>query len=87
MLGALAFVIGFALLIRPLIMRGALAALWPAMACLAVNIGEGIFFSMGGMGMFAWLMLALNVVSPERSISSVSARRTTGTIKRRQSWR
>lgn len=44
-------------LVMPVISRGSITILWTLSSCLAVNFGEMVFFSVGGTGLFLWLLM------------------------------
>lgn len=44
-------------LLKPVIRNGSLTLFWMIVVCLLVNLGEMIFFSLGGMGFFFWLIM------------------------------
>jgi len=61
----LAFVFG---VIRPLLNWGNLVALCLFITSLLVNMGEMIFFSFGGMGLYIWLMIGFSRILRERKV-------------------
>lgn len=56
--GAILVSILIILLVRPVWKSGNMLYLWVIFICLLVNLGEMVFFSIGGMGFFFWLMMA-----------------------------
>lgn len=57
-LGALLFVPFLFVLARRLARTRSLALAWAALAALSTNISEMTFFSMGGMGLYTWIIFA-----------------------------
>ena len=55
--GVLVLVLIFSLM-RPIIKTGRIFSFWIFTACLLINLGEMVFFSVGGMGMFLWILMA-----------------------------
>lgn len=55
--GALAFVPFFLALILRLARTSSLAVSWAALAALGTNLAEMTFFSMGGVGLYTWLIM------------------------------
>jgi hypothetical protein len=51
-------------MIRSAIMKGNLPALWMLMTCLLINIGEMVFFSVGGPGGFLWILMGFALGHP-----------------------
>ncbi|MDA9830227.1 hypothetical protein N9C66_02710 [Akkermansiaceae bacterium] len=39
--------------------------LWATGAAITMNLGEAMFFSIGGLGLFVWLMIALAIACPK----------------------
>ena len=50
-------------LMRPIIKTGRIYSFWIFTACLLINLGEMVFFSVGGMGMFLWILMAFCYVN------------------------
>ena len=61
----LAFIFG---VIRPLLNWGNLTALCLFITSLLVNMGEMVFFSFGGMGLYIWLMIGFSRILRERKV-------------------
>jgi hypothetical protein len=59
-LGFTLWLILMVLLIRPLLVINHLTPLWLFLACMLTNSGEAIFFSMGGIGLYIWLLLGFS---------------------------
>lgn len=57
--GALITIWLLALLIRPVIHWGGFPAIWLLFASVLVNVGQAVFYSIGGPGYFMWLMIGL----------------------------
>ncbi len=53
-------------LVSPLMRRGTIPGVWLLMTCLTINLGEEVFFSMGGMGLYIWLLIGLTKVMSEK---------------------
>jgi len=64
-LGAGFFLIFIFALIRPILNWGNLPALWLFFTSLLVNMGEMVFFSFGGMGLYMWLMIGFSTTLRE----------------------
>lgn len=56
--GAILVLIMLTLLFRPLVRVGRIPMFWMASVAVLVNLGEMVFFSVGGMGMLVWIVLA-----------------------------
>ena len=56
--GAVMVIILILTLIWPVIKNGRIYSFWIFMSCLLINAGEMVFFSVGGMGMFLWMLMA-----------------------------
>ena len=56
-IGALLVLYLIIVLFSPIVSRGGMMAMWIVMVCLTVNLGEMIFFAIGGAGTFLWLMM------------------------------
>lgn len=70
LIGAAAFILMIAWLVRDVIRQGDFALAWMFLAALATNIGEVTIFSPGGMGLFFWLVMGMVVSRRYRSSSS-----------------
>ena len=57
-IGALAFAPFFVMLVYRLARSRNLAVAWAGLAALSTNISEMTFFSLGGMGLYTWLIMA-----------------------------
>ena len=57
--GAIATVVLVVLLIKKIRRRATFPLLWIAFTALFINIGEAIFYSVGGTGFFMWLIVGL----------------------------
>ena len=64
-IGAGFFLMFIFALIRPILNWGSLPALWLFITSLLINMGEMIFFSFGGMGLYIWLMIGFSRVLRE----------------------
>ncbi|CAN2040985.1 putative O-antigen ligase family protein [Candidatus Magnetomoraceae bacterium gMMP-15] len=58
--GAIPFIIFIIVLMQPILYRGSLCSLWLFFSCIMVNMGEMIFFSVGGMGLYIWLLIGFS---------------------------
>ena len=58
-LGAVATIILLILIVRRVRQRASFPMIWLLMTALFINIGEAIFYSVGGTGFFMWLMLGI----------------------------
>jgi hypothetical protein len=56
--GAIMVVFIIVFLIKPVTQKGSLSMLCLLMTCLMINAGEMVFFSVGGMGLHLWLLMA-----------------------------
>lgn len=61
--GAFFFVLLIASLLVAVVRKSSFAIVWMFLACLFVNIGEMIFFSLGGLGLYTWLLIGLSTAS------------------------
>lgn len=68
-IGFLFFIVFIAALARPIIKFGDLPSLWLFFTCLMVNMGEMIFFSFGGIGLYIWLLMGFSGRSREDNAS------------------
>jgi hypothetical protein len=70
-IGALAFAPFFFLLVQRLARTASLAVAWAGLAALATNLSEVTFFSLGGIGLYTWLVLAwaLSEFAPRRRLA------------------
>ncbi len=57
LIGATALLMWLGFLAAPLLSTGAASSTAMFMGCLGVNLGEAIFFSLGGNGLFYWLLM------------------------------
>jgi hypothetical protein len=65
--------------------NGSAVLLWPMLAGIMMNLGEAMFFAMGGLGLFVWMMIGLACLGEEpRQRSKKRQRRSRGTINNRQ---
>lgn len=56
-LGGVAMLIVLFSLILPVVARGQMLHSWMLWTCLFINIGEMTFFSIGGLGLYVWLVM------------------------------
>ena len=56
--GAFFVVLLLITLIRPVLQYGGISLFWMLMTCVMINAGEMVFFSVGGMGLYIWLLMA-----------------------------
>ena len=61
LIGALFTIVFLGMLIGKQIRKGDLFVLWLILSSLLINIGEAVFFSLGGTGLMVWLMLGFSV--------------------------
>ena len=73
--GALAFLVLVGALVRQAYRTGDLVWLAVLLTCLFVNLGEAVFFSMGGLGLLFWLWMGLAI----RGVGPVPAEPDHGT--------
>jgi hypothetical protein len=59
LIGAALVILLLVALAGPVVLRGRAHVCWLFWACLLINCGEMVFFSMGGLGMQLWLVLGL----------------------------
>ena len=59
-IGFLFFTVFIIALARPIVKFGDLPSLWLFFTCLMVNMGEMIFFSFGGIGLYIWLLIGFS---------------------------
>lgn len=73
--GALAFLALLGALVRQAYRAGDSVWLAVLLTCLFVNLGEAVFFSMGGLGLLFWIWigLAVRAVAPSPGAPSRSA--------------
>lgn len=57
--GAILVILLLLALFRPLVQRGYIAFTWMMATCVIINLGEMVFFSIGGMGFYFWLVMAM----------------------------
>lgn len=62
-IGAFAFLVLVVVLTRSAMLSHDIRWLTLFLGCLFVNVGESVFFSVGGIGLFYWLMMGLATVS------------------------
>ena len=60
--GMIVFLVFILALVRPVLARGDPALFWMFTACLAINVGEMVFFSIGGFGLYLWLLIGFTTV-------------------------
>ena len=60
--GMIVFLVFILALMRPVLARGDPALFWMFTACLAINVGEMVFFSIGGFGLYLWLLIGFATV-------------------------
>ena len=65
-IGALMFLVLLGSLLVPAARKGNFCHLWLGCTCLAVNFGESVFLSFGGMGLFIWLIIGYALFTPGR---------------------
>jgi hypothetical protein len=66
-------VIGLLLaLFRPIVRNGSISLFWMALVCLFVNFGEMVFFSVGGLGMLFWVLMAFAYTYAEAPIEPLT---------------
>jgi len=58
-IGACLVLLMLFMLALPILQRGTITLFWTLMTCVLINGGEMIFFSMGGNGLFLWLLMSL----------------------------
>lgn len=61
-LGTFFLVVFVGCLLRDCLAKKSFATLCLFLACILVNIGEMIFFSLGGVGLFMWLLMGLALI-------------------------
>lgn len=44
-------------LLAPLIKQGRVTLFWTCLVCILINLGEMVFFSIGGMGFYFWMLM------------------------------
>ncbi len=69
-LGTILFLVLFVLLVKPVIISSYGELAWMMMAAISVNVGEMIFFSFGGPGLFVWLIIGLSRLYGGGSLSN-----------------
>lgn len=57
--GAILVIVLLLALFAPIVRRGDIMLFWIAATCVLINFGEMVFFSLGGMGMYFWFVMAL----------------------------
>jgi hypothetical protein len=57
-IGAALVIILLAMLLWPVVARGSITLFWMVLSCLLINLGEMVFFSVGGMGFLLWIFTA-----------------------------
>jgi hypothetical protein len=74
-IGALAFAPFFLMLVYRLVRSRNLAVAWAGLAALSTNVSEMTFFSLGGIGLYTWLVMAwaLSESAPGRRAVAYSA--------------
>jgi len=55
--GSIFFGLMLFMILRPLLRRSPLPMIWMALTAICVNVGESVFFAVGGMGLFMWLII------------------------------
>ena len=65
--GTLGFCILLVTLVAFQLGYGRATLLWPMLAGFAMNFGEAMFFSIGGMGLLVWMMIGLGCMSDPAS--------------------
>lgn len=80
-IGALLVLYLIVVLFSPVASRGGMMALWILMVCLTVNLGEMIFFAIGGAGTYLWLMMGFAHFFID---SRIAPRPVTGRNKRKK---
>lgn len=60
-IGTLVLLFFLASLTRAVVSGGYLPAIWMFFTCLSLNLGEMIFFSVGGLGYYLWLLIGLSL--------------------------
>ena len=55
--GALFVIMIIFALIIPVVKYGGIPLFWMLMTCFMINLGEMVFFSVGGMGLYLWLLI------------------------------
>jgi hypothetical protein len=71
LLGSVFFLPLIFVLIRQALLNRELAMSLMLLTCLFVNIGEMVFFSMGGMGLYLWLLIGWATSSKEKAFGVV----------------
>lgn len=62
--GTLAFLVLVITMVRSVTSKGDMAWTAVLLTCLFVNIGEAVFFSLGGLGLYFWLWMGLALRGP-----------------------
>lgn len=65
-IGASLCLLFFFIFFRKVYKQGSIASFLLALACLFVNISEAILFSLGGLGLYAWLMFGFSTLKNDK---------------------
>lgn len=72
LVGAATLIIFLVMLFTPVIRYGTPIMIWMMISALSVNLGEMVFFSMGGMGFYFWIIMGFCYAGATRELEQAS---------------